>query len=496
MQGRIVLLDLTGWITSPFAYVVVILFGVEVLTPRAWVAAEGFWWRVALGNSTAGQVLRRKAMKDFILSIDQKVIDSSAPRPLAVLLTILSRPFEVRRLTGDLRCEKNEMLREIYESAIEQLNAGWREGKDPQILRGYIKIIEESAGDAAIGRLAKLRGRSAVAVVKYALGDLVQANELGARNWAEAQELEPEKESRLKWIASYGYFNSTLFLGGFKDAMRLMATQWSKYYEPLDEGEKERLRESLSGHLILNPILAIPRHIILAAAFNEQPFFEPKYWPSREAYDRLTEKERGCKLRWVEAWYEEAKRICPRESTSLSFSHAYAGFYFTLLLLEPEMPRDYLHDKINEAFSRIDDSAALVAQYVRFGFRGVYHLVCGEDEKALESLSRAARLSAMSGNRFADCVFECAHAVAAARLNRPSRYLVPDINHYLSEANRLARKIKRPFYNHLYDGAQSAVCLLRGEKAKARKHAARSRNGETGNRILKIFFRDGEDPGA
>nr|MDQ5826991.1 hypothetical protein [Chloroflexota bacterium] len=301
MQERVVLLDLTGWITSPFAHVVVILLGVEMLTPRAWVATEGVWWRVVLGNSTAGQLLRRKAMKDFILSIDQKVIDSSAPRPLAVLLTILARPFELKRLTGDLRCEKNEMLSEIYESAIEQLNVGWREGKDPRILLGYIKIIEESAGDAAISRLAKLRGRSAVAVVKYALGDLIKANELGAANWDEAGKLESDKESQLKWIASYGFFNSTLFLGDFKKAMRLMADQWSKYYEPLDESDKERLRESLSGHLILNPILAIPRHIILAAAFNEQPFFEQKYWPSRAVYDKLTEKERGCKLRLVEA---------------------------------------------------------------------------------------------------------------------------------------------------------------------------------------------------
>lgn len=495
MQGRILLLEIPGWVKSPFAYVVVILLGVEVLTPRAWTAAEGVWWRVVLGNSTAGQSLRRKAMKDFILTIDQKVIDNSAPRPLAVLLTILARPFELKRLTGDLRCEKNEMLSEIYESAIEQLNAGWREGKDPRILLEYIKIIEESADDAAISRLARLRGRSAVSVVKYALGDLIEANKLSARNWDEAQELESDKESLLKWIASYGYFNSTLFLGDFKKAMQLMAEQWSKFYEPLEEDEKESLRGRLSGHLILNPILAIPRHIILAAAFNERPFYEPKYWPSRAAYDKLTQKERGCKLLWVEAWYEEAKRVCPSEPTSLAFSHAYAGFYFTLLLLERNMPRQYLHDKINEAFGQINDSAPLVAQYVRYGFRGVYQLVCGDDEKALESLSQAARLSAMSGNRFADCVFECAHGVAAARLSRPSRYLAPHTDHYLSEANRLARKINRPFYKRLCYGAESAVALLCGEKARARKLAARSRHGEAGSRILGIFYRNGEDPG-
>jgi hypothetical protein len=275
--------------------------------------------------------------------------------------------------------------------------------------------------------------------------------------------------------------------------MRLMAEQWSRYYSPLDDSAKQILRERLSGPLILNPILAIPRHLILAAAFNEQPFFEPKFWPSQEVYDKLTPDERVCKLRWVLSWYDEAKQVCASEPTSLYFSHAYTGFYLTLLLLEQRIPADYLHDQIGEAFDAIDDSSPIVARYVKHGFRGVYHLVCNEDEKALESLSQAATFSAISGNKFARSIFACSHAVAAARLNRPDRYLDPDVNYYLAEANLLARQINRPFYKKLFYGATSAVCYLRGEQAAARRNAAWSGYGEASNRLLKIFHRRGHD---
>jgi hypothetical protein len=487
MKGQIMLLVVPPWMTEPVGYVVVILLGVEVMAPRAWIFTEDVWWRIALGNSTVGRQLRMEAKKDFHLSIMQRVIDGPTPHPLAVLQAIAARPFELMRLTRDLRAMKGDMIGEIFESAIRQLNAGWREGKAPEILYGYIKTIEDAADDPAIDEVTRLRGKCAISVVKYALGDLIGGNKIGAENYSKAWRLEPEGESELKWIASYGYFNSTLFLGDFRRAMKLMAKLWSGYYAPLDDSAKASLRERLSGHLILNPILAIPRHIILAAAFNEHPSFEPEYWPSAESYVRLTPKEQVCPIRWAEAWYEEAKRVCTTEPTSLSFSHAYAAFYFTLLLLEEGMPAAYLHEKINEAFEAIDDSAAIVARYTKYGFRGVYNLVCGDNEKALENLSQAATFSAISGNRFADAIFMCAHGVAAARLNRPSRYLEPDVNHYLAEANRLARKIKRPFYRKLFYGAQSAVCHLRGEKAKAHRYAEWSKHGEPGNRILKIF---------
>jgi hypothetical protein len=487
--------DRIVWMNSPSGYVLVTLLVVWLLAPSVWLFIERSWWRLALGNSTASQLLRRDALNDFKLSIEQRAIDSSLPHHVAALLAVFVRPFELKRMTRDLMGLKRDICGEIFESAITQLNAAWRNGRPPQILKGYIKIIEESAGDSTIDPVLRLRGKSAVAVVKYALGDLRESHDLGVRNWAEAQRLESDEESELKWIASYGYFNSILFLGDFKRAMKLMTDQWSRYFAPLDCHEKEALKKRLSGQLILNPILAVPRHIILAAAFNEQPCFEPAYWPSQAVFDKLAPEERERELRWAEAWYEEAKRLCTSEPTSLSFSHAYSGFYFTLLLLESGMPKAYLHEKINQAFDAIDDSSPIVARYVKYGFWGVYNLVCGEDEKALECLSRAATFSALSGNRFADCIFMCCHAVAAARLNRPSRYLMPDVSYYLTEAERLARKINRPFYKKLCYGAKAAIYQLRGEKTKAQRYAAWSKQGGTQNRILKIFYKDGQERG-
>ena len=282
MDLQSVLGSIPVWMYSPFGYLIVILLGVELVAPRTWIVIEGVWWKIALGRSTASQSLKRVAKQDFKESIAQNAIDSPMPHTLAVVLTILGRPFQLKRLTRELRAVKREKVNETFESAINQLNIGWREGKPPAILHGYIKTILDSADDSAIDDLARLRGRSAVSVVKYALGDLAEGNRLGERNWKEAHRLESDKESELKFVASYGYFNSTLFLGEFKKAMRLMAEQWSRYYAPLDETAKQRLRERLSGHLILNPILAIPRHLILAAAFNEQTLFEPKLWASQD----------------------------------------------------------------------------------------------------------------------------------------------------------------------------------------------------------------------
>ncbi len=456
-----------------------------------WVGlvAKQLSWEPMPGSSTAGWLLKRDALNDFYLSIERWAGNSSPC--LAVLPAIVAGPF--KRFIDTLRRTKDNLVGEIYESAIEQLNAGWRKGKAPEILRGYIKTIEESVDDSAIDEIARLRGRCAVALVTYALGDLREGSRLGTENWAEARRLESDSDSQLKWLASYGYFNSTLFLGEFKKAMSLMADQWNRYFAPLDDNARESLKENLSGHLILNPTLAVPRHIILAAAFNEQPLLEQRYWPSAAVFDNLTAEERECKIKWVEVWYEEARRICPSEQTSLDLSHAYAAFYLTLLLLESGMPETSLHDKINRAFDAIDDSAAIVAQYVKHGFRGVYHLVCGEDEKALDNLSQAARLSAISGNRFADFIFMCCHAVAAARLNGPGNYLEPDIEYYLSEADRLAREFKQPFYRKLFYGAKAAICLLRGDRAAARRFDAWSKEVGIGNRILKLFYNAGRD---
>src|SRR3712207_9332972 len=92
--------DVTWWqLFSPLWFIIFILLGVEHLLPRAWILAEQVWWRLALGNSSIGRGLRRYAVQDFIRSIEQRAVDGPFPRPLAVLLALAARPFELRSLT-------------------------------------------------------------------------------------------------------------------------------------------------------------------------------------------------------------------------------------------------------------------------------------------------------------------------------------------------------------------------------------------------------------
>src|SRR6185503_2567745 len=119
-----------------------------------------------------------------------------------------------------------------------------------------------------------------------------------------------------------------------------------------------------------------------------------------------------------------------------------------------------------------------------------YHLVSGDNERAYEELSNAESLSAISGNRFADCIFTCALAVAAARLNRSNRYLGPRIKRDMAHARRLADTFKSDLFTRLYDAAEAAICLHRGDKVKSQQCAERSRAGRFESRLLRIFDDD------
>lgn len=484
---------LLEWILSTFAYVIVILVGVEILTPRVWNLIESVWWRIKLGNSSLGRELRLIAKEDFKHMLDHKVKELSTPRSLAVLLTIPERLVQLKRLNVTLKRRHAEMCAERFESMIEELNRLWRNGSNPPYLQDYVKEIETSACYKGIDAELRLWGLSVISVIKYALGFVPDGHRLGRDNWRYAQQLESVRDSEQKWLASYGYFFSTLFLGRCKHAIDLMSGQWSAYYAPLDHEESVRLRKRLSGKLILNPILAIPRHMFLAFALADIMPRERHHWPTAKAFDNAWLEDPHLKLRWFESWYNVAQDICPIEPLSMSFTRSYSGFFLTLLLLESNTRSSILHERIKEVFGNGEESGAIVAKYGRFGFSGVYHLVCGNNERALDDLNNAASFSAISGNRFADCIFLCALAVAAARLNRSNRYLTPQINRHLTNARRIADTIKSDLFTRLCDAAESAVCLHRGEKIRALQFAERSRAGRPDSRVLKIFDDDALD---
>jgi hypothetical protein len=484
---------LVRWLLTPLIFLVVVLFGLGWLLPKAWAGLEWLWWRVWLGDSAMGQSVRTLALKDFRLLIREKEADDGAARPLAVLLAIGSRLVESVRLTRKLRRIAKEKEEHNFETSIRSLNEGWRSGMPPFILIEYMQGIRESARTIHDYR-DKIRGTCAVTNIMYLLGDLTEGNKLAQANWKEADRIEPKTECQLKWMASYAYFNSTLFLGEFKKAMELMANHWLPHYARLREDEQRKIITTLSDLMTVNPVLSIPRHMILAAAFDGSPIYEPKYWPSPEEYNRLNSEETNNELVWLTHWYEKSKRMCEEEVISLDFSHAYAGFHLTLMYRLPgklgQSAREDLGKRAREAFDSIGENSPIVSRYAKWGFYGIYQLVSGDTEEALKSFRRAAEYSAVSGNKFADCIFMCCHAVAAQRLNR---HLKPEVDYYLAQANLLAKRLGRAFYWDLCEAASSEIDSLRGKPARAKRLEGRSKIGRAGKRILSIFRRDRED---
>jgi hypothetical protein len=477
---------------ATIVFIVVAQLFIGHILPRTWMHFEWLWLRLSLGRSQASRWVMGYAMKDFELSVRQREIDYGAPRTLAVLFAIGTRVKELALgMTGELKTMRDAFTPGMFESAINSLNHGWQTGAPPKILRTYMAMIEASQDDREIPKVDRLRGMCSVALVKYALGDIRRGLLMGKRNWDAVKTLEPELQPETRWLASYAYFNSTLFFGEFGKAMNLMAGQWNEHYARSSPSQKQEMIKGLRARITLNPILTIPRHIILAAAFNDEPNFDAMYWPGGTVPADLSTDKIEKEMTWVKSWYDEARDICADELISLNFSRAYMGFYLTLLLPEATPRQEgVLRERITQAFSSIDDSSPVVSRYVKYGFRGVYHLVSGGDEEALRDLRIADNSSEISGNRFAECIFMCCHAVAAARLARKKadEYLEPEINHYLKQARKLSKKIGGSFYPALWSGAFATVCQLRGQTGKVERYEHRSEQVQKGGkRILRIF---------
>lgn len=381
-----------------------------------------------------------------------------------------------------LRRMKDEKERQGFDPAIKDLNEGWRSGLPQKVLDEHMKFIE-GAADGIVDVRKRLHGRSAVAAVKYLLGDLKEAHALAARNWADAKKHEKKYGPVLRWMTSYAHIGSkALFRCEFEPMMKQIAEHWNKYYVGKCEEERKEMASTLSDALPVNPVLSIPRHVILIAAFNGSPIAEAftglpanqrKYWPSRaqkwsdRTFEHLVKpNELKSEWLWVRCWYNEARKVCADEPIGLAFSHAYAGFYFTLLYLgmdEDDKDRDGVKGKAKEAFEAIEvgKESPIASRYAKSGFYGIHELVTGKDsEKALEYFREAARRSAMSGNKFAivDCLFMCCHAVAAQRVERDRKVqlgqkskvdLKPEVNYYLKEARKVAEKTGASFYSKL-----------------------------------------------
>jgi len=495
-------------IISLLVFIVVGLFGVGYLLPRFWIHLERLIWKMRLGAPSASGWVLNYAVKDYQLEVKEIVEDESAPPMFAVLLGIWRRFRQMPRLYRHLRRLRDGDAGTMFKQALENLDDGWRTGTPAKLLERHMTIVKELAlsprlDTSVIDEKEKHRGLCSVALVTYALGDLDEGFDLGKKNWKRAQSLNPSDQLEGKWLASYAFHNAKMFRGDFGTSMIEMIELWRTYADLLPD-EKVALINRLSTRgITLHPVLTKPRHIILAGAFNDGPnlkgpfdeIHRPEHpWPNLASYKkhyRAAHTDLRNEIAWVDAWYEEAQTICVADPISLNFSHAYTGFYFTLLLGEPMLSVEGLEkeldSKINHAFNSIECQTLVVSEYVKYGFEGVYDLVCQRNEAALTKLRKASVSSEISGNKFAECIFMCAHALAAARLGPAEE---EEIKFYLKKADKLAYKIGGNFYPALSDAAYAAVSTLQGKHGRSRKLAHRCRQGKKGRRILRIFLPD------
>jgi hypothetical protein len=445
--------DLIGIITS-----LAVAFILPWLLPAAWNSLERVWWPFSLGRTTTAYMLKDWALKDFERSLKKKDNDETLPPVASCLLAVNARLVEFPYLHRILESRKYESEKRMFEPTIKDLNKAWKAGLPPQILNDYMDFIEKTSDTIKDGTLRRC-GRSAVANVRYLIGDSKRARKLANNLWDEAEHEASKGNLVPRWIAAYAYFTTTgLVSCNFGEAMDAMATLWNAHHHKQSKKDPDEVEQEIdslhqSELVTLHPIAAIPRLMILFAALKgsaedgSQPWEKEEYWTSPDAFDRFRELDAPAReLKWVQCWHEEAVRICIKHKATrigLYFSHACAGFYFTLLSIEGSTPavRNRAMTEGVQAFEKIEHEqkseleqgkkSYIAARYLHAGFYGIYELVTKNNpERALELLREAAGYSEITGNRFAfiDQLFSCCHAVAAIRINTAEdRNLEPEV---------------------------------------------------------------------
>lgn len=481
---RFVVLEL---IKGPLATLLILWVFLGWLLPRIWIELERLWWRFSLGASPAADEVIVYALKEFRLLIseqEQQETGEGRTRPVAVLLAIAKRLHELSKPKGvsyELRRLKDEKERWMLRDAIKNLNEGWP-NMPRSVLEDYMKLIKKSSSRNMDDR-ESLSRRSIIANVELFLGRFKTAHQHGSSNWTWAsanggRDGKATLEGELMiWMSSYAYFNSTTFLGQFKTAMDRMTDHWQKHY--VTPHDKKDLVRALSTAIMVNPIISIPRHIILAAAlygsYDEDSRIyldDPKYWPKNTLPQNWHTYRDQKELKWVESWYEEAKEMCRNYGLSidfrqsLDFTHAYVGFYYTLLYAKYAQEKQSelateAKKKAEGAFEAINQRS-IVSRYVKAGFLGIYSLVTNEAPpgEALKHFQEAASYSQISIARYLDCLFLCCAAVAAQRdsaAQRP-RYRKPEVDYYLKTAEEAAMDSgSLEFYSDLYEEADRKI---------------------------------------
>ena len=373
------------------------------------------------------------------------------------------RLISFQRLSMGLRNIEPQIIQEVHADMRREVIDLWRIGANPDELKKEVAHLRDLS---PLADRERLLGLIISANVLYLLGELKQGKELADETMRKARDYDQGKLPVMQWFASYACANSRLFLGQFEQAATMLGGMWQNHYLSLNEDEKKDLKAALRGESTLNPLVAVPRHMILASAFagkalnNRETQLNP-------AKAELLEDDEG-----ITQWYEKAQVLAEEEEKkvkekikegkvergeeekrdaeiSMYFSHAYMALY--CLIVEPIQ-------EPNVVLGRIPFEPGPVAGYTKHTVRGILLL----KERRWRDANRAFRAAKLAGggNGFLDGVLLPAWAISLAREER-----FVESGEMLEKGRGFAAKAQSAFYDALLDAAEAI--FAKGESGES-----------------------------
>ncbi len=353
------------------------------------------------------------------------------------------------------RAKLSALIDKAHRSLGEEAASGWREGR-PDILE-QLKELTHKSGD--------FLSDIVIANISYLSGQLLKGQELAEVNHNKAG-------NRVrKWLASYAYHNTRIFLGDFADAARDLAQFWRENYQELSVAERAKLFEDNSFRgSTLHPIVSVPRHILLASALAGRSLRAECPVSADDDFD-----EQG----WATGWYQQADELGRSQTEhdlgiSRSFAYAYMALYYILVEQSDSDARREL--------SKVWDSPP-VSEYVKYGVKGLLALRDGKWGLAIEHLERSRSQSGSYG--FINPILLPAEATAKV-MNSTRGSMDSEISS-LEESVVLPVRLQGALHQSLNSAAHAVISARQGNLDDARGHkrnAAQHRNG-----VLRIFDR-------
>ena len=360
-------------------------------------------------------------------------------KPVVLVVAVLSRLWSMNVLFRRLENLELYLIQDLHRKTRVDLRDWWRRGEQLD-LRESVETIMSLTPPIETDRLL---GRVLAANVLYLFGDLERGRSIADETMRDALLHDGAGLPTYQWLASYAYANSRLFLGHFEVAATFLGQLWRSKYAYLTQAQQKQLSSSLAGRSTLNPLAAVPRHIILASAFAGRAIRKDE-----------TEPRIGRKIssddHWVTTWYRLGVKYSmitekedPERYISLHFTHGYMALY--RLIVQGQDPSGVLE--------KIPDDAAQVSQYVKLVVSGLWKLREHDgtpENGAYRDFKEADILAA--GNQFLHGIMLPAYAVSATALGHHSVASM-----LLATGREYAAPKESAFYDSLLDAAEATI---------------------------------------